>query len=489
MMKMKRTIAMALTLLLMTALVLPQTALAATRYYLDVSITDGTDTVSGESGYLTPGSDSLTGAVVEVINEKYNSGALKVFGSAAMQNIMAEGLAAQKAGKTEWANWVAAYQSDPSIVNANQKAADVDLKAKLADLDTKVSALSEDTDYQLSYTPDGKAAPSTDGANGKTYTVTIALKSYTTGGGSSGSTVKPANTITVKNSANGSATADRSTATANEKVTISTKPDTGYVVSRILVTDKNGNELSTSYAGDGKYTFTMPDSSVTVTPVFRKATLTPEDTGVSSLLNANDHVAFMIGNDKGEFRPTDAVTRAEVAQIFYRLLKDQNVTATKSFSDVADTAWYKTAVETLATLGIIQGTGEDTYEPTRAITRAEFTAICARFAKAASGSVRFSDVPESFWAFDYITTAAEYGWIVGDGTGKFNPNAQITRAEAAAIVNRMLQRLGDFEAIDAGNAKTFPDVSESFWGYYDIAEATSGHDHAFDSEGLHEDWK
>ena len=53
----------------------------------------------------------------------------------------------------------------------------------------------------------------------------------------------------------------------------------------------------------------------------------------------------------------------------------------------------------------------------------------------------------------------------------------------------MLGRLSDFDAIDAGEGKSFPDVSESFWGFYNIAEATSGHEHGFDSEKLHEDWK
>ena len=60
------------------------------------------------------------------------------------------------------------------------------------------------------------------------------------------------------------------------------------------------------------------------------------------------------------------------------------------------------------------------------------------------------------------------GWVVGSGTGKFNPNASITRTEAAAIVNRMLGRLGDFDTIDAGAGRRFPDVSATFWGFYDI---------------------
>ena len=214
----------------------------------------------------------------------------------------------------------------------------------------------------------------------------------------------------------------------------------------------------------------------------------PDDTGVSKVLDTDDHAAFMVGDDKGMFRPNDSITRAEVAQMFYRLLRDRNVAITKTFGDVKENAWYATAVGVLASSGIINGTSETTFEPERAITRAEFTAICTRFAKASSGSVSFTDVPETHWAYSSISTAVSYGWILGDGTGKFNPDAKITRTEAAAIVNRVLGRLGDSAAIKAGVGKRFPDVSESFWGLIDVVEATTNHGYRFDASRQNEIW-
>ena len=174
--------------------------------------------------------------------------------------------------------------------------------------------------------------------------------------------------------------------------------------------------------------------------------------------------------------------------MFYRLLRDRNVAITKTFGDVKENAWYATAVGVLASSGIINGTSETTFEPSRAITRAEFTAICTRFAKAASGSVSFTDVSVNHWAYGAISTAVSYGWVRGDGTGKFNPDAKITRAEAAVIVNRVLGRLGDSAAIKAGEGKRFPDVSESFWGFIDIVEATTDHDYRFDASRQNETW-
>ena len=485
---MKRRIALALVLIMLFALVLPQTALAVTRYYLTVSITDKTYTVTGTTGYLSLTDDSLTGGVVQVVNEKYagGEGEFKIFGSAAMKAIVASGLSAyETSGHVGWAGWVDPYAKDVTIQNANPAAVGIDLKAKLVDLSTTVNALTEGVDYQLSYTPSVKVAPPSDGAYGKTYTVTITLNSYTTGGDDTGSRV---GRVIVIDTDNGDASAYPTTSPSGGTITVTVNPDEGYVISRIIVTDKNGNRIYPTYIGNNQYTFIMPEGDVTVEPVFRKKTISPAESGVAELLNVEDHTAFMVGDNKGNFRPNDSITRAEVAQIFYRLLKDQNVQSTKKFDDVADNAWYAPAVNTLASMGILNGTSETTFEPNRSITRAEFAAISTRFAKLPSASVSFTDVPAGYWAYDNIAAAAAFGWCVGNGRGQFNPRSAITRTETAAIVNRMLGRLADFDAIDAGAGRRFPDVSKTFWGFYDIVEATTAHEYTFDSELLHEKW-
>ena len=149
---MKRKITMALALVMLLGLLVPQAALATTRYYLELTITETNvphRTVTGTSGYLSIDSDSLTGAVVQVINSKYDrgDGSLRTFASRAMKQVMDDGLSAYN--NNRWASWVAAYQADPTIVNANTAAETVNLKNKLVDLTTTPDALTVGTLYQL----------------------------------------------------------------------------------------------------------------------------------------------------------------------------------------------------------------------------------------------------------------------------------------------------------------------------------------------------
>lgn len=474
---MKRKLALALALVMLLGVMLAPSALAVDRYSIRVSITDSANnrTVTGSSGYLSLTGDSLTAAVAGVVAEKRED--LRVFGSPKMREIVDAGLDAFR--NSGWDGWVSANSFTTKVQDANAAAQTIGMTALLASLDTKVGALTADTAYEISYAPDDTAAPAGDAAYGETYTVTITLQHFESA---------DAERITLAEAANGTAKAP-SSAFPGQTVTVTVAADEGYVPADLVVRGADGKRIDAQYQGEGKYTFRMPDGPVTVTPRFRRALTAPDVTGVSRLLNTDDHIVFMVGDDQGLFRPNDSVTRAEVAQMFYRLLREKPETVTASFTDVADGAWYAEAVRALAALGILNGVGEGRFEPARAITRAEFTAICARFADGESGSVTFPDVPETHWAHADIAKAASYGWIVGDENGNFNPDALITRTEAAAVVNRMLGRLGDCAAIDAGAGRSFPDVSESFWGWYDVAEATTGHDYAFGKENLHEEWK
>lgn len=499
---MKRSISLALVLAVMLCMLPAQTAQAATRYYLEVSITEQNDpyySVSGRSGYLSR-SESLTAELVGIVNDNYDESCkasgtgLYGFGSQAMNSLVYAGLSAYKNGTLD--SWASSH-----TVAQNAAAEAIDLVAKLRDVTTPVSALTVGTSYVLTYTPTVTSA--SDPAHGNLYTLTITLRSSTSA--STGDThydvtvsggmtepdvpatpTEPRVDVTVDR---GGSTVTVSKAQKNETVTVTVEPDEGYVVSRVIVTDKNGQRVESKYQGNGSYSFTMPASEVTVQPVTRRETTSPETTGVSAVLKTDAHEPFMIGTDTGDFEPKSPVTRAQTAQIFYRLLQSTETEKTVRFDDVDASAWYATAVNTLAALSVLKGTGEGSFEPTRAITRAEFAAICARFSNGAAGTVRFADVPTDHWAYDDIATAAAYGWIVGDDRGNFNPDAEITRTEAAAIVNRMLDRLGDFNAIDGGAGMRFPDVSESYWGFYDITEASSEHLHALDSERLHEQWE
>ena len=210
----------------------------------------------------------------------------------------------------------------------------------------------------------------------------------------------------------------------------------------------------------------------------------PDDTGVSDWLETGAHMAYLTGYPDGAFGPDRNMTRAEVAQMFYNLLLDKEVTATVTFADVDGGAWYAEAVHTLATLGMIEGVGDGRFEPERTITRAEFTAIAMRFARRAQeGENIFSDVDEGDWFYDYVVGSIAYGWIEGYPDGTFRPDATITRAEVAAIVNRMLGRAADVDYLSghAGQLREFTDLASTHWAWEEIMEAVNAHDYTKDS--------
>lgn len=164
--------------------------------------------------------------------------------------------------------------------------------------------------------------------------------------------------------------------------------------------------------------------------------------------------------------------RGQVAQIFYRLLKEQKVSSKSTFTDVPDTLWCAEAVNALASLGIVEGVGNGKFAPNQPITRAEFVTICARFTQVSASGETFTDVPASHWAFDAISTAASFGWVNGVGNGQFAPNQHITRAQAAVLLNRLLGRCMAGQSYE--NARQYPDVPQTHWAWKNICEASDG---------------
>ena len=215
----------------------------------------------------------------------------------------------------------------------------------------------------------------------------------------------------------------------------------------------------------------------------------PDDSGVSDLLNTDDHIQYLFGYPEGTFGPENNMTRAEVAQMFYNLLLDQDVTITKTFDDVPANVWYAKAVNTLASLGVVSGVGNGDFEPERSITRAEFTSIAMKFAEGKTGGTNiFSDVKSTDWFYRAVVNSTQYGWIHGYGDGTFRPNNPITRVEVTAIVNNMLGREADVDFVTEhyDELNHFSDLAVSHWGYYHIVEATNDHDYTKPSSG--ENW-
>ena len=213
---------------------------------------------------------------------------------------------------------------------------------------------------------------------------------------------------------------------------------------------------------------------------------------VPYMLNGTDHYAYIKGYPNGTFKPNDTITRAEAATIFYRLLTDSTrkayTTSYNTFKDVPATAWYNTAVSTMAKLGIVNGGSDGYFRPNDPITRAEIAAMIARCDGAyyTGSSTVFSDT-YGHWAASYIARAYELGWINGYGT-TYAPDRYISRAETVAVLNRVLNRAPQYTSDLTRNYTTFSDVATSAWYYLDVEEAANSHTYTRKTNADYETW-
>lgn len=211
-----------------------------------------------------------------------------------------------------------------------------------------------------------------------------------------------------------------------------------------------------------------------------------------SMLNGKDHFAYIVGYPDKTVHPQSSITRAEVATIFFRLLTEEtrtaNATKTNKYADVSSDKWYNQAVSTLSAMGIIKGDSRGNFNPNAPITRAEFAAIAARFDKTENvAAASFGDVA-THWAKPEISVAANNGWINGYTDGTFHPDSRITRAEAMAMINRVLQRLPESKAdLLDGMIQWSDNADTSKWYYLAVQEATNSHYYELKAN-QHEKW-
>ena len=279
--------------------------------------------------------------------------------------------------------------------------------------------------------------------------------------------------------------------------TFTITPDSGYHIKDVLVNGKSVGAVST-------YTFENVTENHTIRATFAKnhtpghptqpeqpKVEIPDDDALG--LNMDDHFAYIIGYPDGTVQPNGQITRAEVTTIFFRLLtddvRDENLTKTNRYSDVAATAWYNTAVSTLSSMGIITGYPDGTFRPNAAITRAEFAAIAARFDHDGDKTAaKFSDIA-THWAKDEISIAYNNGWITGYPDGTFGPQRDITRAETMTLVNRVLNRQPETEDDLLPNMAVWTDnANPKAWYYLAVQEATNSHYYEFKTNSKYEKW-
>lgn len=259
--------------------------------------------------------------------------------------------------------------------------------------------------------------------------------------------------IDVIESTHGTVTASPKWASKGRIVTLTVTPDEGYELAALTVTDKNGNDVALTNNGDGTYTFKMPASKVTVKATFIKDIVTLPFTDVSEGDWFYDPVCYvysqglMTGTSATTFEPNISLSRAMLVAVLHRL-EGSLAASAGDFTDVADGDWYAQAVNWAASVGVVNGFDDGTFQPNAAITREQMAAILRNYAAykgldvSASGSLStFTDAASvSDWAKESVEWAVGSGLLGGYEDSTLQPQGTTTRAEVASVLQRYLEK-------------------------------------------------
>lgn len=290
----------------------------------------------------------------------------------------------------------------------------------------------------------------TDGTNtynaGDAYTVTgnatlTAVWRYT---GSSSSGTTSSYPVSVPRFDNGSVSVMPGSASKGTTMTLTVKPDEGYALDKLTVTDKDGNRLSLSDKGDGKYTFTMPDGKVSVDASFSKIVATVNFRDVNQSDYYYDAVQWAVekgvteGTSATTFSPDASCTRAQMVTFLYRAAGSPAPKSTVNpFTDVSASDYYYNAVLWAVENGITTGVSADRFAPGATVSRAQTVTFLYRAngSPAASGA-SFSDVAADDYYANAVAWAVRSGITTGTGNGKFSPSADCTRGQIVTLLYR-----------------------------------------------------
>ena len=262
--------------------------------------------------------------------------------------------------------------------------------------------------------------------------------------------------IITEDDGNGSVTVSADEASAGTRITVTVKPDAGYELDELTVTDAKNKDLKVTKRSETTYTFHMADSKVTVEASFAKdGTVQQPDTRFDDVAKsawyykAVEYVAengIMSGVSAREFAPNAGFSRAMLAQTLYAMSGKPAVKAESTFADVAANAWYADAVNWAAEKGYVSGVGDGKFAPDASVTREQMALILYRYAGSpdASGMAQkeFADSSSvSAYAVDAIRWAVHEGLISGMENNTLAPQGTATRAQVAQILMNFHQKL------------------------------------------------
>ncbi|OUN82867.1 hypothetical protein B5G06_08915 [Flavonifractor sp. An52] len=281
-------------------------------------------------------------------------------------------------------------------------------------------------------------------------------------GGGGGGAVSTDHSVTAAGTTHGTISLSADAAAKGETVTITVKPANGYELDILTVTDASGKAVATTDLGNGRYSFTMPGSKVTVEAGFKPVEEEPTPvelpfTDVAESAWYYDAVAYayanglMDGTGASSFAPGMTTNRAMLATLLYRLEKEPAVSGAVSFQDVAAGQWYTDAVAWAASEGIVNGVGDGSaFAPNDTITREQMAVMLYRYAQYKGYDVsqggmaaqEYSDYGQvASWAQQAMQWAVSAGLITGTSDTTLSPQGSASRAEIATILMRFCENV------------------------------------------------
>ena len=277
----------------------------------------------------------------------------------------------------------------------------------------------------------------------KAGTITVTAQERPSSGGGSHTSSYP---VAVSGQTqNGSVTVDRRSAGRGDTVTITVKPDSGYVLETLTVMGKNGSELKLTDKGSDKYTFTMPGSRVEVKATFMEDNSVlnffydvPNDSFYYEAVKwaVGKNITSGVGNNL--FAPDQPCTRAQIVTFLWRAAGSPEPKNVGSFSDVPASAYYAKAVAWAVENGITTGTGDGMFSPDAVCTRAQAVSFLWRYEKllVASRGNPFADVAADSYYADAVLWAVKEDISKGTTNTTFSPDADCTRAQIVTFLWR-----------------------------------------------------
>ena len=272
---------------------------------------------------------------------------------------------------------------------------------------------------------------------------TVSYSAPSSGGGSSSSSRRY--DVSAPSVKHGDVTVSPKNASKGDTVTITVKPDSGYELDTLTVKDASGSKIKVKDKGDGKFTFTMPASKVTVSAEFAEIeTLDFADVSTDAYYYeavkwaAKKGITGGIGN--GLFGPNQPCTRAQIVTFLWRAAGSPEPKAMSSFADVSTDAYYAKAVAWAVENGITTGTGDGKFSPDATCTRAQSVTFLFRaIGKLVDSKAEFSDVLTNSYYANAVAWAVENGVTNGIGDGLFGPDNSCTRAQIVTFLYRAYQ--------------------------------------------------